>query len=909
MQSIGKLLNHETIATLGTASPAVRPFNPTHSRSFRLPLTAMKRSLIALMASLAATAVYGAFPELNPADGTIESADGIFVGRDFSIINGFKLELLYKAPVSQGQWVAIGWDNKGRLIVPSYNSDRMARLTIPKVGTPDPLKVEMIESTKVGAAEGVLYAFNSLYFDANRSTTLRSGVYRLRDTNGDDKFDETRVIRNRQGTGDHGTHTLQLTPDGKMITIISGNATAPTDFNRSRVPQVWGEDNLNMRMDLTPPGFHRAPEGTLFNFNADASDVELLAIGMRNPVSMAYNKDGELFVYDADEEPNMGFTVGYRPTAIEHIISGDDSGWRAGSKVHPFWQFDFYAPIGVIGSGSPVGSSFGIGTKFPARYQDAFYAGDWSFGNLWAVNLKPDGSSYVAEPEAFISGKPFPVSGIIPNPADGSLLVETTGTELYRVTYVGNESTEPSKTDPRSAAFRDQRHKLEAFHGKKDPAAIATAWPFLGDADRATRFAARVAVEWQDPALWRDKAINETDPRRAIAAIVALARVSGPDEYHIAPGTSPNRDKALQNRMFATLDRIDWNQLTYQDKLDLTRAYQLVMIRLGKPDAAANARLIAKFDPKLPTPQMELNRELAELLVGLQAPSAPAKLLALVKNAPSAPYFGIQEWINPQQRIRQDRGEVTGPNVGLTQASLARQDDQIFYAQLLRNQTVGWTPALRKEYMTYFVNEPANYRGNLPGLVNIRADAIAMIPPAERAPLQPLIDTPMPMGNPFNRLGGVAAVAAPLTSASQLANRGTPGLALPAINLWVQQGGANRQFTDLEMTAMTRFDESTEKEVRAQLDAETAVLAASLTTPLNPATLQAKIDALAQADTALAAARSNGLVKLKTDLKLPPGKIPALMTAVTTRGAGGRAGGGRAGAAVPAVAAPAGRGN
>ena len=194
------------------------------------------RRLVTLLVACAATAAHGAgFPELNTADNTIESADGFFVGRDFTIINGFKLELLYVPPVSEGRWVAVGWDNKGRLVLPSYNSDVMVRMTVPKVGSPDPVKVEQINTTRVGAAEGILWAFNSLYFDANRSNTIRSGVYRLRDNNGDDKFDETRIIRVRQGSGDHGTHTLQLTPDGKMITMISGNATVNGSYNTTMV--------------------------------------------------------------------------------------------------------------------------------------------------------------------------------------------------------------------------------------------------------------------------------------------------------------------------------------------------------------------------------------------------------------------------------------------------------------------------------------------------------------------------------------------------------------------------------------------------------------------------------------------------------------------------------------------------
>ena len=197
--------------------------------------------------------------------------------------------------------------------------------------------------------------------------------------------------------------------------------------------------------------------------SADGTDVELWAMGMRNPVSHAFNKDGEMFVYDADEEPNMGFTVGYRPTNVLHVISGADAGWRSGAKVHPFYYFDNFGTIAQVGSGSPVGSGFGTKAKFPARYQDAFYIDDWSFGNLWAVMLTPDGSSYKADVQPFVSGRPFAVSGTIVNDADGSLLVQTTGTELYRITYVGNESTAPTQPDTRFKAQRDLRHDLEKF--------------------------------------------------------------------------------------------------------------------------------------------------------------------------------------------------------------------------------------------------------------------------------------------------------------------------------------------------------------------------------------------------------------------------------------------------------------
>ena len=155
----------------------------------------MKRLFVSLLASASALTAHAALSELNTAEGTIESPDGTFVGRDFTVVNGFKLELLYRPPAAQGKWVAMTWDNKHRLVIPSYNSDRLVRLTIPDVGKPGEVKSELLTGTAVGAGEGILYAFDSLYLSSNRSNTLRSGLYRLKDTNGDDIYDQTRIIR------------------------------------------------------------------------------------------------------------------------------------------------------------------------------------------------------------------------------------------------------------------------------------------------------------------------------------------------------------------------------------------------------------------------------------------------------------------------------------------------------------------------------------------------------------------------------------------------------------------------------------------------------------------------------------------------------------------------------------------
>ena len=174
--------------------------------------------------------------------------------------------------------------------------------------------------------------------------------------------------------------------------------------------------------------------------------------------------------------------------------------------------------------------AFGYGAKFPAKYQEALFVCDWSFGKLYAVNLTPEGASYSATSEEFITGQPLALTDIVINPKDGAMYFAVGGRKtqsaLYRATYVGIESTAPSKGDSRSAKERELRRRLESFHGRQDPKAVQAAWPYLAHKDRALRYAARVALEWQNAPDWSEKALREKDPRTSIAALAALARGS-----------------------------------------------------------------------------------------------------------------------------------------------------------------------------------------------------------------------------------------------------------------------------------------------------------------------------------------------------------------------------------------------
>ncbi|MBI4659552.1 MAG: DUF1080 domain-containing protein [Verrucomicrobia bacterium] len=618
----------------------------------------------------------------------------------------FKLELLYTVPrEKEGSWVAICVDPKGRLIVGDQNG-KLYRLTPPPIGRSGSIQPEVIDLEIVGA-HGLLYAFDSLYVMVNEQRGTH-GLYRMRDTNRDDRYDEVKLLRAIQAGGEHGAHSMILSPDGKSIYVVVGNQSTLTKVDSSRVPPNWSEDNLVPRI---PTGFmdnSLAPQGWIARTDPDGQQWELIAVGFRNQFDAAFNRDGELFTYDADMEWDIG-DPWYRPTRVNHVISGAEFGFRNGSGKWPEYFIDSVGTVVDIGPGSPTGVAFGYGAKFPAKYQDAFYINDWSFGKIRAVHLTPAGASYKSEVEDFVSGQPLPVTDVVVNPNDGAMYFAVGGrntqSALYRVTYVGNESTAPSQPDTRFQAQRDLRRKLESFHGHRDPAAVESVWPYLSDPDRAIRFAARIALEWQDAAQWRERALSEKDARKGIAALVAMARISGKDALLRKP-SDPSPDATLQGKMLAALDRIEWPKLSNGDRLDLVRAYSLIFIRLGPPDDAKRRQLVEKFEALFPTQNRDLNIQLANLLVYLQAPGAAAKVMAVFRNATT-------------------------------------QEEQIDYALALRALKTGWTMPLREEYFRWFVTKAATYRGGntfARALNTIKSDAVATLSDEERTALKAVLN-------------------------------------------------------------------------------------------------------------------------------------------------------------------------
>ncbi|MSU24292.1 MAG: c-type cytochrome [Opitutus sp.] len=670
---------------------------------------------------------------------------------------GFKVELLYTVPKEeQGSWVSLAVDPKGRLTAADQYG-ALYRITLPPIGTSTGTKVEKLAitlpvvppvpgaeprptpkraqitdgaaSTAIGA-HGLLYAFDSLYVMVDE-VPAKQGLWRLRDTNGDDQFDEIKYLREMRGSGEHGPHSLALSPDGKSIYFANGNHTdLPTNMEKSRAVR-WDEDHLLPRMwDARGHAKGKfSPGGYVGRTDPEGKTVELFAFGFRNHFDIAFDQNGELFTYDSDMEWDQG-SPWYVPTRINHVVDAGDYGWRSGAGRWPAYYADSLPASLDIGPGCPTGTVFGTGAKFPAKYQLALYACDWTYGTLYAVHLTPDGATYRGQKEEFLAGKPLPLTDLVINPRDGAMYFAVGGRRtqaaLYRVTYTGTESTAPAPVPALTPEVK-LRRTLEALHAAgTGPEAIAIAWPHLASPDRFVRFAARAALERQLPENWADRALKEKNPQAAIEALIALARVG---------------EKYYQPRVLDALAKLDFAAQPESLRLPLLRAWQLAFTRMGKPDDATCARLAAKFDPLYPHSDALVNRELVSLLIFLDSPTVVAKTVPLLRVA--EPVVVTPEELGGAGLIA--RNDKYG-NV-VNSVSAGRSDrQQIALAYNLRHASIGWTPALRREYFSWFPRTGewkggASFTGFLR---NIRAESLARVTDsAERAAFDELSKTPI----------------------------------------------------------------------------------------------------------------------------------------------------------------------
>ena len=642
-------------------------------------------------------------------------------GIEIALPAGFEATQLYSpSEHDQGSWVSLTNDPQGRLIA-SDQYGSLYRVTLPERG--DKVTVETIP-VKLGSAQGLLWAFDALYVSVNAredSVTKGSGLYRVTDSNGDDQLDTVEKLFDMKGNGEHGPHAIILGPNGQDLYLIAGNHTdVPESFGA--VISGWQEDRLFA--PVLDPGGHAndrmAPGGWIARSQDQGASWEVIASGFRNAYDIAFDQHGELFTFDSDMEWDLG-SPWYRPIRVCHVIPGAEFGWRTGSGKWPAYYPDNLPGVVNIGQGSPTGVAFGTGAKFPADYQQSLFILDWSFGTMYQISLTSKGASYQGEKKEFLSGTPLPLTDMVIG-KDGNMYFTTGGrrvaSQLYRVSYVGDQSTDPVEVTKSANEKLETRRAIES--GNMDPGEL---WSLLSDDDRFVRYAARVALERTDKDSWKNLLKDETNADAIMQAALAVARMGHKD---------------LRAQVMGKLSGIDLNQLSIDQQLDLVRAYALLFIRTGPAKRNEKVNL-----PQYPSGNAALDRELCEILVYMGKGDIIAQTLALMEEAEQS----IEADLTPVEILQ--RSEQYGPTIAAMHENRPTEQGLAFALSLSHLES-GWTPELRSRYFKWFYRALQKSGGvSYKGFVEkIRQRALDKVPESEKETLaelsgEALLQTPV----------------------------------------------------------------------------------------------------------------------------------------------------------------------
>lgn len=234
-----------------------------------------------------------------------------------------------------------------------------------------------------GTGAGVLVRGNEAYY------TCIPKLWKLTDDNGDGVADRREALYDGFGVRvafrGHDMHGLVIGPDGRLYFSI-------------------GDRGFHVQ---TKDGLLSNPEcGAVFRCELDGSNLELYAIGLRNPQELAFDEHGNLFTGDNNSDSGDKARWVY-------VARGGDSGWRMFYQYLPdrgpfnrdqLWQpyqpstpAYIVPPIINFGDG-PSGLTYYPGTGLGDEFKNTFFLCDFRGGpansGIRTIRLERDGAFF-----------------------------------------------------------------------------------------------------------------------------------------------------------------------------------------------------------------------------------------------------------------------------------------------------------------------------------------------------------------------------------------------------------------------------------------------------------------------------------------------------------------------------------
>ncbi len=356
-------------------------------------------------------------------------------------------------------------------------------------------------------------------------------VWSFYDDNGDDKADRKQILF--QGVGgeqhDHGMHSFSFGPDGKLYFNFGNEGKTLKDkFNKT----VKDQDG-----DEIGPGKYQ--QGMVFRCNPDGSGVECLGQNFRNNYEAAVDSYGTIWQSDNDDDGNKGVRINY---VMDYGNYGyKDEITRASWQTQrtnredsiPFRHWHLNDP-GVVpnllqtGAGSPTGMVIYEGSLLPASFHNQIIHADPGPNVVRSYAVQKNKAGYKADIINILKGEQdqwFRPADICIAP-DGSLIVA----DWYDPGVGGHQAGDQQKGRIYRVAPKGSIYSVPT----QDYSTVSGAVAALQNPNPAVRRHAFIALEAMGvqavpglEKLWRTTA----NPRMSARAFWVLVKMPGGAKY------------------------------------------------------------------------------------------------------------------------------------------------------------------------------------------------------------------------------------------------------------------------------------------------------------------------------------------------------------------------------------------
>lgn len=532
-----------------------------------------------------------------------EALDGPGAKSVSPLPDGFVLETIREAKEDEDSWISLAIDPKGRLVIGKEKSG-LLRFTLSEDGTKVVKAGHLAEELK--ECRGLVFKGDTLYANANSSSTL----YRLRDTTGDDDFDEIVAIQKTGGGKGHGRNDLALGPDRAVHAIHGDSVEVP--------------DNTTFHPPSEPDD--PRPLGYWSSIGRMDDEWHLYNRGLRNPYGLDFNEHGEAFTYDADNEGDVGLPF-YRASRINHLVIGANYGYHqrpGNTRSIPVYAPDTVPTTFDVGRGSPTAVKFGYRSNFPEPWRSGLFALDWAYGRIIRIDLVPRGASYYASGDTFLEGRPLNVTDLDFDKSGAMIFVtggRKTKSALYRISYHGDEPDERRKSahTRNRAAFSSRQRQSRQSHENLSLNVIdlGTTLRSLGSSDPWIRNAARTCLQkwpvekWSEH--WKENISKYPGNLARLSTLLALVR----------QGDAEDQAQALT--IAVSLPGDNWRRT---GKLTFLRLAELALA--AETPASVRNNLAERALAWVDTPDAPVTRESIRLLALLDHPETVSQVRELL---------------------------------------------------------------------------------------------------------------------------------------------------------------------------------------------------------------------------------------------------------------------------------------